>query len=203
MSIMFEYRKHNGHHFRDIMKTCVNHIAILLPSLENAIKRLRKDSLAVEDSEKFASEGTGESYAGAEEFHARLLLMTPIGPGPYERAFKKRGAGLHHIAIDVDDMDAFIHKMSSIGWLLHPSSLDRYKSGLAVYFARPGVNTLIEVENKKIEDAKDFIGTIRIPVEYGNEKYIHGLSLSNLIPTTDKDFSFEIDGRTYTMDMLL
>ncbi len=185
------------------MKTCVNHIAILLPSLENAIKRLRKDGLAVEDSEKFASEGTEESYAGAEELHARLLLMTPIGPGPYEKALKKRGAGLHHIAIDVDDMDSFIHKMSSIGWLLHPSSLARYKSGLAIYFARPGVNTLIEVENRKIENADYFIGPIHIAVEHGNEKYIHGLSLSNLIPTTDKDFSFEIDDRTYTMDMLL
>ena len=75
------------------MKTCINHVAVLLPSVENAIKRLRKDGLVVENSEKFASEGTEESYAGSNELLARLLLMTPIGPGPYERALKKGGPG--------------------------------------------------------------------------------------------------------------
>lgn len=185
------------------MKICINHIALLLPSLENVIKILRKDGVEVDDSQRFTAEGTEESYAGSDDLLARLLLMTPIGPGPYERALKKRGAGLHHIAFDVDDMGEFIHKMSSIGWLLHPSSLERYKSGFAIYFARPGVNTLIEVENRELEDADYFIKKIHIPVEPGKEKYISEFSLDNLIPTADKGFSFEIGNKTYTIDMLL
>ncbi|MBN8654958.1 MAG: VOC family protein [Anaerolineae bacterium] len=185
------------------MKACINHVAVLLPSLTNAITRLRKDGINVEPPQKFISEGTEESYAGLEKLHARLLLMTPIGTGQYKRALEKRGAGLHHIAIDVDDIEAFIFKMSSTGWLLHPSSLQRYKEGLAIYFARPGVNTLIEVEKRKVKIYDNFINKIYIPVERGKEKYITDLSLKNLIPTTSKVFKFQINSKMYTIKMLL
>jgi hypothetical protein len=185
------------------MKVCINHIAILLPSLINAVATLQKDEINVEAPQKFISEGTEESYAGTEKSLARLLLMAPIGTGPYKRALKKRGAGLHHIAIDVDDIEGFILKMSSTGWLLHPSSLQRYKEGLAIYFARPGVNTLIEVENRKVKHYDYFINKIYIPVERGKEKFINDLSLKYLIPTTDEVFRFQINNKIYTINMLL
>lgn len=38
--------------------------------------------------------------------------------GAYTRAMKKRGPGLHHIAVDVLNLESFVDDLSGSGWLL-------------------------------------------------------------------------------------
>jgi hypothetical protein len=122
----------------------LDHVALLVVSIEAALKRM---GLSADPSgiEEFPGEGTRELYVGDDDTPARLLLMQPIGPGPYERALRKRGEGLHHIAVCVEDLTAFVESMSGTGWLLHPQSLLTLKRFKQVWLCRPGVHTLVEV----------------------------------------------------------
>jgi len=130
----------------------LDHVALLVRSLESALERLAETGLAVGEIESFPSEGTREVYLGDPDLPGRLLLLESTGPGPYQRAFEKRGPGLHHVAIEVADPDAFA--ADARGWLLHPHSLQSQKGANTLWFARPGVGALLEVTRGKARDAE-------------------------------------------------
>ena len=88
--------------------------------------------------------------------------MQPTKDGSYQRALKKRGPSLHHIAIDVLNLDQFINDISKSGWLLHPNSLESIKDLRVAWLARPGFPALIEVtEVKEFSTAPEFVGGIK------------------------------------------
>ena len=126
------------------MNPPLDHVALVCPHLEAALARLA--SLGVGPTgpiEAFPAEGTREVYLG--EGAARLLLMEPTSPdGPYARALAKRGPGLHHVAVRVPDLDAFLAGVR--GWLLLPASLATIAQSRTAWLARPGVATLVEVQ---------------------------------------------------------
>lgn len=119
----------------------LDHVALLVSSLEPVLERLAESGLAAGPVESFPSEGTREVYLGDPDQPGRLLLLEATGPGPYQRALEKRGPGLHHLAIEVPDPKAFAADAG--GWLLHPHSLE--SSPNTLWFARPGVGALLEV----------------------------------------------------------
>lgn len=117
-----------------------DHVALVVRRLDPVLKRL--DGLEPGPIESFPSEGTREVYLG--EGPSRLLLMEPTRTdGPYARAIAKRGPGLHHVALTVPDLDAFLADVR--GWLLVPASLRDLASTRTAWLARPGVATLLEV----------------------------------------------------------
>lgn len=126
----------------------MNHIAFLVRSVDAAAAVLRAAGLEVGEREDFEAEGTAEVYVGPPGASARLLLMEPIGPGPYRRALEKRGPGLHHIAIDVADVESFVGELGGSGWLLHPRSVHTLKATRTAWLARPGTGVLIEVQER-------------------------------------------------------
>jgi hypothetical protein len=85
------------------MKAALNHVAFLVGSIESAIRLIPSPSADRGNIEEFPSEGTRELYVG-DSIMGRLLLMQPIGAGPYQRAMKKRGESLHHLALDVENL---------------------------------------------------------------------------------------------------
>ena len=138
------------------MKSVLNHVAILVESLESVVEKNIFDTSLLGEIEEFPKEGTRELYIGLNHQMGRILLMQAHGPGAYENALKKRGPGLHHIAIDVLNIDEFVASLSGSGWLLHPKSLEFYKSHKQVYLNRPGVAALIEVQERKKLDREYF-----------------------------------------------
>jgi catechol 2,3-dioxygenase-like lactoylglutathione lyase family enzyme len=121
----------------------LDHVALLVSSLERSLERLEESGLAAGPIESFPSEGTREVYLGDPDRPARLLLLEATAEGPYQRSLRKRGPGLHHVAFEAPELEAFAAQVR--GWLLHPHSLQSHKGANTLWFARPGVGTLLEV----------------------------------------------------------
>jgi hypothetical protein len=73
----------------------IDHIALLVKDVEESEKSMPAD-LVRNQVERFEAEGTKEQYLTSDADHSgSILLMQPVGDGPYKRAMAKRGPGLH------------------------------------------------------------------------------------------------------------
>ena len=88
-------------------KNDINHIALVLPDVEHTANKLKQYGFQVGQISFFEAEGTKEIYIESDK-SASLLLMQPTKEGPYQKALNKRGPSLHHIAIDVIDLEISI-----------------------------------------------------------------------------------------------
>ncbi|MBX7232052.1 MAG: VOC family protein [Bdellovibrionales bacterium] len=142
-----------------------NHVAILVPSVRKAADYLARFNFHIEKEEEWDGEGTKEIYIERDKSNS-LLLMEPIKPGAYQRALAKRGPGLHHLAIDVLELESFIESLSGSGWLLHPMSIKSIKQSQTAYLARPGFPGLIEIqERKELNDRPLFVEEIKLKMD--------------------------------------
>lgn len=148
------------------MKAELNHIAFLVRDIDSALKETPFPNGLIGKIQEFPSEGTREVYIGKQDQRGRLLLMEAIGDGPYLSALEKRGPGLHHIALDVKDLDSYVEQLAGSGWLLHPSSLKFYNQNRQVFLSRPGTPLLIEIQERKEHTGEDhFIEKVEIPLK--------------------------------------
>lgn len=160
-----------------------SHIALLVPSARKAADHLRKFGFQVGKEDRFEGEGTLEIYIEYGKSNS-LLLMEAIGPGPYKQALEKRGPGLHHIAIDVKNVETFVDSLSGSGWLLHPRSLHTLKHKTA-YLARPGFPCLIEVQEKdKFGIGPLFVKGVTLNFDAKMNGLVASLGLSNLVKSS-------------------
>lgn len=170
-----------------MFKSKFNHIAFLVPSV---VRAAESDTLKAFDrgpAEKWEGEGTLEIYIGPENSTGRILLMEPVADGAYRRAMKKRGPGLHHIAVDVLEIEAYISGLSGSGWLLHPRSLETLKASRTAYLARPGMPLLVEVqEQPQFSIAPNFIERIALPLSNDQAQIIKSLAAPELGASTDE-----------------
>lgn len=128
----------------------LNHVALLCRSVERAAAKLRAMGFEIGAREIFEGEGTAEIYVGgADAKRGLILLMEPVAPGAYERAMKRRGPGLHHIAVDVPAIAPFLAEIARSGWLLHPNSLTSHARHRTVYLIRPGFPAIIEIQERE------------------------------------------------------
>ncbi len=148
------------------MKSVLNHIALLVPSVAKSAEYLKQFNFKIGPAEQWEGEGTLEIYVGdLKKEMANLLLMEPVKDGAYSHAMSKRGPGLHHIAIDVLNIEDYIDQLAGSGWLLHPKSLHSIKHSKTAYLARPEMPTLIEVQQQEIlsDHHPMFISKLEIP----------------------------------------
>lgn len=155
-----------------------SHVALLVPSVEKAAAHLRSLGFEPGPAEIFEGEGTKEIYVGYGLANS-LLLMEPCKPGSYQNALNKRGPGLHHIAIDVEKLDAFLASLAGSGWLLHLNSVATMAKTRTAYLARPGFPGLIEVQEKAGKAASShFVSGIELPLPPNGEKLLAPLGLA-------------------------
>ena len=161
------------------MISVLNHVAFLVESIESVLEKNIFETSLLGKIEEFPSEGTRELYIGSTRQMGKLLLMQAHGPGPYQHALLKRGPGLHHLALDVLDVQEFVASLAGSGWLLHPKSLEFYKSMKQVWLSRPGVPVLIEVnESKKLVDGDYLIERVEFP--FGEARLVESLGCDRL-----------------------
>lgn len=169
-----------------------SHVAILVPSVRKAADVLRRLDFEIGEEESF--EETKEIYVQGSARNS-LLLMEPKETGSYQRALKKRGPGLHHLAIDVLDLEVFLGSLSGSGWLLHLNSLKTIKSYKTAYLARPGFPALIEVqEKKKLMDGPDFVEGITVRFDSDVDRLIKPIGLSHILKRSTEDSCLTING---------
>jgi len=93
----------------------ISHIGIAVENLEGA-KKFFEDNFSLPGSEK---ESFGEllfSFISFEDAGARLeLLQSTTDEGQMAKFISKRGPGIHHIALEVDDVQAELDRLRAKG----------------------------------------------------------------------------------------
>lgn len=77
------------------------------------------------------------------------------------RALAKRGSGLHHVALTVSDLEGFLGRTR--GWLLVPACLRDLAQTRTAWLARPGVATLLEVQEAESAGGTPVVEKVELP----------------------------------------
>ncbi|MDN3638716.1 methylmalonyl-CoA epimerase [Simiduia curdlanivorans] len=98
------------------MITALDHIAIAVPDLDNAIKRFMEDfGLPYNGREDVASAKTSTAFFPLPA--TQIELVHPLnGEGPIAGYLEKRGGGLHHLCFRSDDIDADVAHLKAKGY---------------------------------------------------------------------------------------
>ncbi len=97
------------------MLTKINHIGIAVQSLDVALPFYR-DSLGMpfHGIEEVAEQKVRVAMLGIGE--SKIELLEPTNPeSPIAKFLEKNGSGIHHIAYEVDDIEAAIARMKAQG----------------------------------------------------------------------------------------
>lgn len=164
------------------MNVSFSHVALLVPSAANSAKFLNSLNIETGVPEVFENEGSKEIYVGSySENQGLLLLVEAHSQGPYERALLKRGPSLHHIAIDVLELESFLKRAQSVGWNLHPISAES-KAYNTVWLFYKGIPTLIEVHQKKtLSQMPYLVSKIELQCQESHLALFEKIGLSEII----------------------
>lgn len=156
-----------------------SHVAVLVPSVLKAADYCRQLGFEVGEEDVFPE--TREIYVQGSERNA-LLLMEAADTGSYRRALQKRGPGIHHLAIDVLDLDEFLSSIAGSGWLLHLNSLQTMREFRTAYLARPGFPALIEVQEKaELMDGPLFVDAVSLPFDPAFTRLVKSVGLGQTV----------------------
>lgn len=98
------------------MASKIDHLGIAVRDLA-AAEPLFAQLLGTESTgrETVASEGVEVSFFQVGE--SRFELLQPTGPdSPFQKAIDKRGEGIHHVCLSVDDIDAEVARLTAAGF---------------------------------------------------------------------------------------
>ncbi len=185
-----------------MIETIPSHVAILVPSARKAADYLSKFGFGIGPEEKFEGEGTCEIYVEYGKGNS-LLLMEPLKAGPYRRAIEKRGPGLHHLAINVLQVEEFIESLAGSGWLLHPKSLKMIQQSKTAYLARPGFPGLIEVQQKeKLIRNPNFVTEVSVPFDSKLVGLVQSIGLQSIVKPSNGESRLVVGGQTIELRSL-
>ena len=115
----------------------LDHVAILVSDLDAAI-RLYRDvyGLALAGVEEVPAEKVKVAIFGRGA--GRIELVAPSAPdSPMQKALERRGEGLHHICLDVDDVDKAMAALEAAGAPLLDEAPRPGAGGARVAFVHP------------------------------------------------------------------
>lgn len=93
----------------------IDHVAIAVRDVESAAEEYKR-MLGVDSVEFETVEGEGVKVGIIRLENGRIELMEPTRESsPIKRFLEKRGEGLHHIALQTDDIDGEVDRMNKCG----------------------------------------------------------------------------------------
>ena len=93
----------------------IDHIAIAVNDVEESAKTYQQ-ALGVDDVEFETVESEGVKVAILHLENARVELMQPTNDSsPIKKFLDKKGQGLHHMALDTDNIEGEVERMEGCG----------------------------------------------------------------------------------------
>jgi len=126
----------------------VEHIGIAVKSIEQAVGVFR-DSLGIPMAKLYESEAIKTKIAFFPLGETVIELIEPLDPAsPAAKFLEKRGEGIHHICLGVDDIDAALAHFQAKGMELIDKKPRRTQDGRLIAFLNPRSThgVLIELE---------------------------------------------------------
>ncbi len=130
------------------MKPTLDHIGIAVKSLATA-KIYEALGLTLDHVETVETQGVKTAFLAVGDSH--LELLEPLSPeSPVGRFIAKRGEGIHHICLRVDDLDAELERLKRQGFRLINDAPVPGAHSCRVAFLHPaaGNGVLIELSER-------------------------------------------------------
>ena len=116
----------------------IHHLGIATEDIEEALK-FWGDALGLENVHTETVEDQKVRIAMLPLGESRIELLEPTGEdSPISKFLEKRGGGIHHIAIEVEDIEAALAKLQSNGARLIDENPRIGAEGCLVAFVHPG-----------------------------------------------------------------
>jgi methylmalonyl-CoA epimerase len=114
----------------------IDHLGIAVESIAQARSFYEALGLRVTHEETVEHEGVRVAMIPLGE--SRVELLEPLGPETtVGRFLSKRGAGLHHVALHVDDIDAAWAELQARGFTIVSSAVQSGAGGHLYFFVHP------------------------------------------------------------------
>jgi methylmalonyl-CoA/ethylmalonyl-CoA epimerase len=132
------------------MKATLDHIGIAVADIEAALAFYRDAlGLEIEPAEDVASQRVRAHFIAAGEAALELLEATSAD-SPIAKYLEKRGPGLHHITLKVDDISAALAQLRARGVRLIDQAPRPGAHGSLVAFIHPASAHGVLVELKQV-----------------------------------------------------
>ena len=93
----------------------IDHIGVAVEDIDAAIE-LYRDSFEMELAHRETVESQGVEAVLLDVGEGHVELLAPLGPDtPVGKFMAKNGAGLHHVAYAVDDIEAALERIAAAG----------------------------------------------------------------------------------------
>lgn len=114
----------------------IDHIGIAVKSIEEAAKLYADLGLAIEGIETVESQKVKVAFIPVGQ--SRIELLEPTAPdGPTAQFIEKKGEGIHHIALKVDDVAKALEELAAKGYALIDKMPREGAGGHKIAFVHP------------------------------------------------------------------
>ena len=118
----------------------INHLGIATNGIDDALK-FWADALGLENVQTETVEDQKVRVAMLPIGESRVELLEPTSDdSPISKFLEKRGGGIHHIAVEVDDIEASLAKLKAQGMRLIDESPRIGAEGCLVAFVHPAAS---------------------------------------------------------------
>ena len=124
----------------------INHLGIATKGIDEALK-FWGDALGLENVHTEIVEDQKVRVAMLPIGESRVELLEPISDdSPISKFLEKRGGGIHHIAVEVDDIETSLERLKSQGMRLIDESPRIGAEGCLVAFVHPSASNGVLLE---------------------------------------------------------
>jgi methylmalonyl-CoA/ethylmalonyl-CoA epimerase len=113
----------------------IDHVAYLVPNIDQALESFAALGIAPGAREVVASQKTEACLLPIAD--GNIELISPAGNESLQRFLEKRGPGLHHVALEVENIEAAIAELEAKGLPLIDKTPRIGARGHKVAFAHP------------------------------------------------------------------